>query len=111
MIDAVKLSEPKREVILLLKKELLARATQDQPSQRIRPQARGSVLLNLPTRLKAKARASIRDRMKNQKAKVDGSMDLERANLLKEKKGDTEKGKSKKGSSKGSTERASPRDF
>ena len=105
MIDAVKLSEPKREVILLLKKELLARAAQDQTSQRIRPQARGSVLLNLPTRLKARARASIRDLMKNQKAKVDGSMGLERANLRKAKKGDAEKGTSKKGSSKGSTEK------
>ena len=80
MIDAAKLSEPKREVILLLKKKLLARAAQDQPSQRIRPQARGSVLLNLPTRLKAKARASVQQNlMKSQKALVDGSMDLERA--------------------------------
>ena len=86
MIDAVKLSEPKSEVILLLKKRLLARAAQDQPSQRIRPQARGSVLLNLPIRLKARARASTQDLMKNQKAKVDGSTDQKRANLRKARK-------------------------
>ena len=85
MIDAVKLSEPKSEVILLLKKKLLARAAQDQPSQRIRPQERGNVLLNLPIRLKAKARAraSTQDPMKNQKAKVDGSTGQKRANLRK----------------------------
>ena len=78
-------SEPKREVILShLRQKLLARAVQDQPSQTIRPQARGSDQLNLQIRLKERAR---------------------RASFQKGKKGDYEKGKSKKGSSKGSTEK------
>ena len=110
MIDAVKLSEPKREVTLLLKKKLLARAAQDQPSQRIRPQARGSVLLNLPTRLKEKARASVqRNLMRSQKALVDGSMDLARANLRKAKRATMRRASPRKALRKAPPRRASPR--
>ena len=111
MIDAVKLSEPRREVILLLKKKLLARAAQDQPSQRIRPQARGNALLNLPTRLKAKARAraSTQDLMRNQKAKVDGSIGLKRANLRKAKRATLRRASPRKALRKAPPRRASPR--
>ena len=89
----------RREVILLLKKELLARAAQDQPSQRIRPQARGSVLLNMPTRPKYPGPA---EEPKGQGRWFYGPG---KGESPKGKKGDTEKGKSKKGSSKGSTEK------
>ena len=109
MIDAVKLSEPKSEVILLLKKKLLARAAQDQPSQRIRPQERGNVLLNLPIRLKARARASTQDPMKNQKAKVDGSIGQKRANLRKAKRATPRRASPRKALRKAPPRRASPR--
>ena len=82
----------------------------DQPSQRIRPQARGSVLLNLPTRLKAKARASVQQNlMKSQKALVDGSMDLERANLRKAKRATMRRASPRKALRKAPPRRASPK--
>ena len=102
MIDAVKLSEPKSEVILLLKKKRLARAAQDQPSQRIRPQERGNVLLNLPIRLKAKARARAM-------AKVDGSIGQKRANLRKAKRATPRRASPRKALRKAPPRRASPR--
>ena len=104
MIDAVKLSEPKREVILLQKK-LLARATQDQPSQRIRPQARRSVLLNLPTLLRAMERRNVQLNLQIRPGKG------KKGEFQKGKKDDYEKGKSKKDSSKGSFEKGKSKHY
>ena len=59
MTAVVNVNEPKREVILRHPRpRLLARAAQDQLSQNIRPLARESVPLNLPTLLQAKERGS-----------------------------------------------------
>ena len=62
-----------------------------------------------PTRLKAKARASIQDLMKSQKALVDGSMDLERANLRKAKRATPRRASPRKVLRKAPPRRASPR--
>ena len=80
-------------------------------SQRIRPQARGSDLLNLPTRLKARAkvRASIRGPMKSRNAKVDGSMYPKRANLRKAKRATPRRASPRKALRKAPPRRASPR--
>ena len=126
MIAAEKLNEPRREVILLPEKKLLARAVQDQPSQRIRPQARGSVLLNLPILLKArgnallsllirlraraKARASTQHPTTNQKDKVDGSTGLmRRAKLQKAKRATQRRASPRKALPRAPPRRASPR--
>ena len=121
MIAAEKLNEPRREVILLPEKKLRARAVQDQPSQRIRPQARGSVPAEPadPPKGKGKRPAEPADPPKGKgkgKGKYPGPDDEpkgqgrwvyqpEKGEAPKGKKGDTEKGKSKKGSSKGTTEK------
>ena len=93
MIDAVKLSEPKSEVTLLLKKKLLARAAQDQPSQRIRPQERGNVLLNLKGKGKGKGKYPGPD--EEPKGQGRWVYRPEKGESQKGKKGSTEKGKSK----------------
>ena len=125
MIAAEKLNGPRREVILLPEKNPLARAKQDQPSQRIRPEERGSVLLNLPILLKergnalpsllirlrarAKARASTQDPTTNQKDKVDGSTILRRAKLQKAKRATQRRASPRKALPKAPPRRASPR--
>ena len=109
MIDAEKLNEPRREVILLLEKKLLARAAQDQPSQRILLKARGSALLNLPIRLRARARASTQDPTTNQKDKVDGSTGLKRAKLRKAKRATQRRASPRKALPRAPQRRASPR--
>ena len=77
---------------------------QDQPSQRIRPQAKASDPLSLPILLRAKERgkrpAEPADPPKGKGKKGESQ---------KGKKGDTEKGKTAKGSSKAPPRRASPR--
>ena len=100
----------------------LARANQDQPSQRIRPKERRSVLLNLPILLqergspaepadpRTKARVSTQDpKTKQKRTRFMGLLSCE-GRSSKRQKGDTEKGKSKKGSSKGSTEKGKSKD-
>ena len=125
MIAAEKLNGPRREVILLPEKNPPARANQDQPSQRIRPEERGSVLLNLPIllqergnalpsllirlRVRAKARVSTQDPETNQKDKVDGSTILRRAKLQKAKRATQRRASPRKALPKAPPRRASPR--
>ena len=88
-------NEPRNEVIQhQLRLRLLARAVQDQPSQRIRPQAKAS---DPPSgKGKGKRPAEPADPPKGKGKKGESQ---------KGKKGDIEKGKTAKGSSKGSTEK------
>ena len=106
MTVAESVNEPRNEVIQhQLRLRLLARAVQDQPSQRIRPQAKASDPLSLPILLRAKERgkrpAEPADPPKGKGKKGESQ---------KGKKGDTEKGKTAKGSSKGSTEKGKSKD-
>ena len=102
MTAVVNVNEPKTEVILRQPQpRLLARAAQDQLSQKNRPLARESVQLNLWAKERGSDQLNLQIRLKA-RARMGESQ--------KGKKGDLEKGKPKKGSSKGSTDKGKSKD-